>query len=277
MLHGGDLLILRDQVERSRMKREVARALMGTASLLVANSTYTAALCRSVLEQLQLEEKERSIHTVPLGADPTRFRPGLDQSAVRARYNLDARRWLLSVARLTPHKGIDAAIRIVAELKSMYPDVGYLVVGSGEQLPMLAELCRRLRVDDRVRFLTDVSDEDLPAIYNCAEVYVGLSRLMPHRVEGFGISLVEASASAVPVVATKTGGIADAVRHEETGVLIDPDEPRELMAALRRLLDDRELALRLGSQGRRAVETYYNWGRVAGDLARLGNEAGDSR
>lgn len=277
MLHGGDLLILRDQVRRSVRKREVVRALVGKSSRLVTNSRYTAELCRSVLEQLHLGDQERCIHTVPLGADPVRFRPGLDWSEVGARYNLEPRRWLLSVARLTRHKGIDAAIRMVAELKSRYPDLGYLVVGSGDQLSSLVELCRKLRVDDRVRFLTGVPDEDLPAIYNCAEVYVGLSRLMEHRVEGFGISLVEASASAVPVVATRTGGIADAVRHEETGILIDADEPDQLMTALRRLLDDRDLALRLGAQGRSAVESYYNWGRVAADLAHLGHEAGVSR
>jgi phosphatidyl-myo-inositol dimannoside synthase len=277
ILHGGDLLILRDQVRRSRVKRELARTLLGTASLLVTNSTYTAALCRSVLEQLQLEQQERRIHTVPLGADPHRFRPRLDQSPVRGRYNLDDRRWLLSVARLTAHKGIDAAIRALARLRSTYPDLGYLVVGSGEQRHTLEELCRKLRVDGRVRFLTDVSDEDLPAIYNCAEVYLGLSRVMEHRVEGFGISLVEASASAIPVVATRTGGIPDAVRHEETGLLIDADEPDQLTAAVSRLLDDHAFATRLGSEGRRAVESYYNWDRVAADLAQLGHDAAGSR
>jgi phosphatidylinositol alpha-1,6-mannosyltransferase len=277
MLHGGDLLILREQVRRSRIKRELARTLLGSASLLVANSKYTARLCLSVLGQLQLLERERCIHTVPLGADPLKFRPGVDPSAVRGRYNLDNRRWLLSVARLTPHKGIDAAIRIVAELGRIYPDLGYLVVGSGEELRPLEELCRKLKVDDRVRFLTTVPDSDLPALYNCADVYVGLSRLMQHRVEGFGISLVEASACGLPVVATRTGGIPDAVRHEETGLLIDADEPEQLMAALRRLLDDRDLALRLGTAGRRAVEAYYNWRRVAGDLAQLGDQAGGFR
>ncbi|HYF39133.1 MAG TPA: glycosyltransferase family 4 protein [Gemmatimonadales bacterium] len=277
MLHGGDLLILQGQIQRSRLKREVARVLLGSASLLVTNSRYTASLCRSILEQLQLSEQEWRIHTVPLGADPLRFRPGQDLSEVRARYNLDSRRWLLSVARLTPHKGIDAAIRAVAELRTKYPDIGYLVVGSGEQLASLKELSSRLNVEDRIYFLTGVPDEDLPALYNCAAVYVGLSRVMEERVEGFGISLVEASASALPVIATRTGGIPDAVRHEDTGLLIAPDEPEELMTALCRVLDDKDLAARLGARGRHAVETYFNWSRVADDLARLGREAGASR
>jgi phosphatidylinositol alpha-1,6-mannosyltransferase len=255
------------------MKRAVARALLGAASLLVTNSSYTAGLCRTILEQLQLRERERFIHTVPLGADPSRFRPGLDQAGVRTRYKLEGRRWLLSVARLTPHKGIDAGIQMVAELRSTYPDLGYLVIGAGEQLPALEELTRKLGVDDRVRFLTGVPDADLPGLYNCGELYVGLSRLMHQRVEGFGISLVEASASGLPVVATRTGGIADAVRHEETGLLIDADEPDQLKAALRRVLDDHDLALRLGSAGRRAVESYYNWRRVAADLADLGRQS----
>jgi phosphatidylinositol alpha-1,6-mannosyltransferase len=274
LLHGGDLLILRDQIRRSIMKRETARALLGAASLLVTNSKWTADLCRTVLDELQIGQNQRRIRTVHLGADPLVFRPGLDQSPVRARYHLQGRRWLLSVARLTPHKGIDTGIKLLAQLGSTYPDVGYLIVGSGNQLPHLEELSRKLGVSDRVRFLNGVADRDLPALYNCAEVYLGLSRMMDQRVEGFGIALVEASASGIPVLATRTGGIEDAVRHEETGLLVDADRPDQLMTALRRLLNDRGLAAGLGAAGRRAVETYYNWKRVAADLTRLGVEAG---
>jgi phosphatidylinositol alpha-1,6-mannosyltransferase len=271
LLHGGDLLILREQVRRSLVKRETARALLASASVLVTNSAWTAALCREVLDVLRIGELARLIRTVHLGADPLMFQPGLDQSLVRDRYHLQGRRWLLSVARLTRHKGIDTGIKVLAEIGSIYPDLGYVVVGSGDELAALEDLSRRLGVGDRVRFLTGVPDRDLPALYNCAEVYLGLSRLMRQRVEGF-----EASASGVPVVATRTGGIVDAVRHEETGLLIPADQPDQIVAALRRLLDDPALAARLGAAGRRAVETYYNWGRVAADLAELGSEAGGS-
>lgn len=276
MLHGGDLLIVRDQARRSRMKRETARELLQAASVLVTNSGWTAGLCRSVLEELQVDGRRSSIHVVPLGADPRVFHPRVDRSEVGTRYRLGGRRWLLSVARLTAHKGIDAGIRALAALQSSYPDLGYLVVGSGDYLSTLEDLSRKLGVSDRVRFLTSVPDRELPAIYASAEVYIGLSRLMDQRVEGFGISLVEASASGVPVLAARTGGIPDAVRHDETGLLVDAERDDQAVAAVRRLLDDRDLSARLGAAGRRAVETYYNWDRVAADLMRLGGEARSS-
>jgi phosphatidyl-myo-inositol dimannoside synthase len=274
LLHGGDLLILRQQVRRSRLKRSTARALLQSASVLVTNSKWTGDLCRSLLEELGIPNQPDRIQTVPLGTDPVRFRPGLDQSEVRSRYGLDGRRWLLSVARLTQHKGIDTGLRVLAQLGQRYPNLAYAVVGSGDELSNLKNLALTLGVADRVRFLTDVPDRDLPALYNCAEIYLGLSRLMQQRVEGFGISLVEAGACGIPVVAGRTGGIPEAVRDCETGLLVDAEQPGDVSRALGTLLDDRALGARLGEEGRRAVETYYNWDRVAADIGRIGHELG---
>jgi phosphatidylinositol alpha-1,6-mannosyltransferase len=276
MLHGGDLLILQDQVQRSLLKRRTAQALLGSASVLVTNSRWTGELCRSVLEHLGIEASPEQVRTVPLGADPEVFRPGVDPAEVRDRYGLDRRRWLLSVARLTRHKGIDTALRVLAALGQDYPDLAYAVVGSGEGLRELETLAHQLRVNDRVRFLTDVPDRDLPGLYNCAEIYLGLSRLMDQRVEGFGISLVEAGACGVPVIAGRTGGIPEAVRENETGLLVNPEQPEEVSGALRSLLENPVRAKTMGLAGRRAVETYYNWNRVAADVARIGHELGQS-
>jgi glycosyltransferase involved in cell wall biosynthesis len=64
------------------------------------------------------------------------------------------------------------------------------------------------------------------------------------------------------------------VRDGETGLLVDAERVEAVVQAVGRLLDDRELRARLGAAGRRSVETYYNWDRVAGDLARIGREFG---
>jgi phosphatidyl-myo-inositol dimannoside synthase len=272
LLHGGDLLILQHQVHQSLFKRRTARALLSSAAVLVANSQWTRECCLTLLSELEIEPAERQVQVVPLGADHVFFRPGVDTAAVRERYQLGEGRWLLSVARLSRHKGIDTALKALSLLRDQYPDLRYAVVGSGEELESLADQARLLGVGDRVRFLTEVPDRDLPAIYNCAEVYLGVSRLMEQRVEGFGISIVEASACGIPVVAGRSGGIPEAVRDGKTGLLVDAERADAVSDALRVLLGDPALRARLGGAGRRAVETYYNWDRVAADLARIGRE-----
>lgn len=274
LFYGTDLLLLQRRIRRSAVKRQTVRALIGSAAVLVAISHWTRDLCLTVLDELGLGDREVDLRIVPLGTDPVRFRPGIDPATVRSRYDLDERRWLLSVARLTPHKGIDTGLRVLSRLRERYPDLGYAVVGSGEQLSTLKGMAERLGVADRVRFLTSLPDSDLPAVYNCAEIYLGLSRLTDQAAEGFGISLVEASASEVPVLAGHSGGIPEAVRDGETGFLVDAENPEEVCRALISLLDDRPLAQRLGGGGRRAVESYYNWDRVTADLASIGHELG---
>jgi phosphatidylinositol alpha-1,6-mannosyltransferase len=223
-----------------------------------------------------LNGKNLDVRLLPLGTDPEHFRPRVDPSSVRARYGLVEGRWLLTVARLAAHKGIDTVLHVLAALREQHPDLRYLVVGRGDRLRHLEGLARDLGVADRVRFLTDVPDSDLPALYNTAEIYLGLSRSAGLMMEGFGISLSEASASGIPVVAGSGGGIPDAVRDGETGLLVDAEGPDAAIAAVRLLLGDRELARRLGAEGRRAVETYYNWQRVTTELAGIGHELGKS-
>ena len=277
LLHGGDLLILQHQVHRSALKRRTARALLTSASVLVANSQWTRDRCVHLLGELDVEPTAEQIRVVPLGADHEFFRPGLDVSAVRRRYGLEEGRWLLSVARLTRHKGIDTALQALHALCREYPDLRYAVVGTGEERGALEEMARELGLADRVRFLAGVPDRDLPALYNLAEIYLGVSRLMEQRVEGFGISLAEASACGVPVVAGRSGGIPEAVRDGETGLLVEAEDPVAVAAALRRLLGDPVLRRRLGEGGRRAVEERYNWNRVTADLARIGHEVRAAR
>jgi phosphatidylinositol alpha-1,6-mannosyltransferase len=273
-VYGTDLLLLRDRIRHSAIKRIGARTLIGSASVLVAISRWTRAEAVSLLEELGLNGGVE-VRLLPLGTDPEHFRPLVDPSSVRARYGLAEGRWLLTVARLAGHKGIDTVLHVLAALREQHPDLRYLVVGRGDQLAQLQGLARDLGVADRVRFLTDVPDSDLPALYNTAEIYLGLSRPAGLMMEGFGISLSEASASGIPVVAGSGGGIPDAVRDGETGLLVDADGPEAAIGAVGLLLRDRELARRLGAEGRRAVETYYNWQRVATELAGIGHELGE--
>jgi len=267
--YGADLLSEQHKVRHSRLKRRTARVIMGGAAVLMTISAWTRDLALSLLGDLGLDGHGRRVRVVHLGTDPTLFRPGVDVTAVRERFALPDRggRWLVTVARLQEHKGMDTVIRALPAILAGAPDVRYAVAGTGPDRERLEQLAQELGVGDRVRFLGGVGDQDLPAFYNLASVYVGASRRAGRLgVEGFGISLVEASACGLPVVAGNSGGIPDAVRDGETGFLVPPEDPAALAGAISRLLADTELARRVGAAGRRAVETYYNWDRVVRDL-----------
>ena len=267
--YGTELLLLDAKIDRSAFKRWSARQLLGNAAVVVAISEWTASLARNVLQRLGCDTLARSVQVVPLGTTPSHFRPGVDPRAVRARYGLDGDRWLLTVARLEWHKGIDTVIKALPAVRAAHPGTRYAVAGVGDRGPHLEQLARDLGLGDAVRFLGAVPDADLPGLYNAADLYVGASRRHDLLAEGFGISLVEASACGLAVVGGRSGGVPDAVREGETGILVDPDDPAAVAAGINRLLADAPLRQQLGAAGRRAVETFYNWDRVAADLIRI--------
>jgi len=272
LVHGGDLLGLQHKIHQSRVKRSTARSLLASAAVIIANSRWTRDLCHVVLGELGLDGHEGRVRIVPLGTDPDQFQPRPASERVRQRYGFGEGRWLLTVARLVPHKGVDVTLHALASLVADHPDLHYAVVGRGDHQASLEALAAELGLAQRVRFLTDVTDADLPAVYNAASLYVGVSRQAGLDVEGFGIALLEASASGLAVVAGRSGGIPDAVRDGETGVLVDAENHRAVAAAIRALLADPEGAARLGAQGRRAVMEYYNWDRVVADFAAIARE-----
>ena len=273
IFHGGDLLTLQLNYRASRFKRFAARTLLGSAAVLVTNSLWTQRLVQDVLRELRLPYDASRLRVVPLGTDPVMFRPGIDPTPVMHHYGLPSGRWLLTVARLVPHKGIDTTIRALALLRRAFPELRYAVVGTGSQQSLLRALARECGVADAVWFLSEVSDVELPALYNLAEIYVGVSRQTARAVEGFGISLLEASACAKPVVAGRSGGIPDAVREAETGLLVEPESPEAVARALRDLLKAPNRGRALGEAGRRAVETFFNWDRVTADLRSISQAA----
>lgn len=277
IVHGGDLLALRINYVDSRIKRAAARALLGTAEVLVAGSRWTHDLACDVLRELGLPERTGRVRVVPLGTDPLIFHPGLDPRSFAEANRLPTGRWLLTVARLVPHKGIDTTIRALGLLAPRFPDLRYAVVGRGGERGALAELAREEGVEDRVHFLTNITDEHLPLAYALATIYVGVSRQTPKDVEGFGISLLEAQASGKPVVAGRSGGMPDAVHDGETGVLADPEDSGSVAAAIAEFLAQPARAERFGKAGREAVERFFNWPRVVADLRAISAEARSAR
>ncbi|HMA38539.1 MAG TPA: glycosyltransferase family 4 protein [Gemmatimonadales bacterium] len=272
VVHGTELLLLDHKIRANRFKRWTAGGLVAGATVLAANSSWTAAVARRLYDLLGRPDLAARVQVVPLGTEPTQFQPGLDTRPIREKYGLDGGPWLLTVARLEWHKGIDTVLRALPAVRAAHPGVRYAVAGVGPRGPELERIAGEMGIRHAVEFLGFVPDDELPALYNAADLYVGVSRYHDLLVEGFGISLVEASASGVAVVGGRSGGVPDAVRDGETGILVEPEDPAAVAAGINRLLGDDALRKRMGAAGRRAVETYYNWDRVCRDLMRIDRE-----
>jgi phosphatidylinositol alpha-1,6-mannosyltransferase len=269
LVHGGDLLKELHAIHHKPLTRKSGRALLRSAAAVVANSQWTREQAQKVLRELGLDPQAERVKVVPLGTDPDLFHPGIDAREVRERYRLNGGRWALTVARLESYKGIDMALRAVARVRKEGIDLHYAVIGAGKR-NAFRKLADDLKIADAVRFVGPVPDADLPALYNAAEVYIGVSRQAEGtRIEGFGVALAEASACGLPVIAGRSGGLAEAVQDGETGLVVDPDDPEAIVQAMGRVLGDQLLARRLGQGARKSVETYYNWERVIRDLREI--------
>ena len=222
-------------------------------------SAYTGGLLRDV------GVDAGRITVVNNGTDPAWFAP-IDPAALRDRLGLNGKTVLLTVCRLVARKGVDSTIRALPGILREVPNVMYLVVGDGPDLGRLEALALSLGVEQHVRFLAGVDYTAIVHYYNVADVVTMPCRGEPPEVEGFGIVFLEANACEKPVIGTYSGGIPDAVRHEETGLLVEPGDVEGLTASILRLLTDTDLARRLGRQGRERVVKESNWDAVAGRI-----------
>ena len=205
----------------------------------------------------------RPLTIIPSAVDLDRFRPGLDATALRGDLRLEGKRVMVFTGRLVPHKGVDVMLRALPLLPS---DVVLVVIGAGPRLPSLIGQARRLGVAARVRFCPFVSDEDLPRYLALGDVFAFTSQ---NRLEGFGLVVAEAMAAGLPVVIADMPGVREVIEPGKEGLLIEPLIAADLAEKVRALLDDPELARRMGAAGRRRAEERYGLATVARELLSL--------
>ena len=202
----------------------------------------------------------RPIEIIPSAVDIQRFRPDLDGAIIRNRLGLNGQRVLAFTGRLVPHKGVDVILRALRELP---PDVSLILVGHGPRLTDLQSLARRLGVDTRVRFCTNVQDDELPLYLRAADLFVFPSQ---NRLEGFGLVVAEAMASGLPVVIADMPGVREVIEPGREGLLVEPLIERDLVARIQELLDDPARRATMGQAARKRAEARYSLEIVARQL-----------
>ncbi len=240
-------------------------ALIGAARVLAA-SRFTGDLVRRVGVCAD------RIVTLNPGCDVEFFRPSPADPALKKKLlgHRAADRVIMTVGGLVPRKGYDTVIRALPRVLRKCPNLTYLIVTSDWRNydTELDGLARALGVRDRVVFAYDVPTAELPRVYALSDIFVMPSRADEAAcdVEGFGIVFIEANACGKPVIGGRSGGIPDAVADGKTGFLVDPQNPEELASAIVGLLENAELARRMGEQGRSRAIAEFRWSIVAEKL-----------
>lgn len=191
---------------------------------------------------------------IPSGVDTEIFRPRPDtRDATRARLGLPSGPPIIgTVGRLEVRKGTDVLLEAAAALrKKGLPEVRVVVVGDGPLRDELPALAARLGLADQVFMLGDRSD--VHEVLGALDLFV-----LPSRTEGMSNALLEAMATALPVVATAVGGNPEVVAAETTGVLVPPDNSTAMAEAIARLLASPDAAARLGVAARAHVVDRYS-------------------
>lgn len=217
------------------------RAVLAAADEVIAITRFHAERTRPLLAAAQ------RLSVVPWGVDTARFRPRAGAAGGAPVIGF-AKHYL-------PKYGPEVLLRAMAVVRGRRPDARLVMVGHGDPAPYRREAAA-LGLGGAVELRGPVAHEDVPELMRGFDVFC-----MPsvYDSETFGVAAVEAAASAVPVVATRVGGVPEAVEHGVTGLLVEPRDADGLAAALLALLDDPRRARRMGEAGRAFVRARYEW------------------
>lgn len=179
-----------------------------------------------------------------------------DRNIARKKYGIEGK-YILFVGRISRQKGITYLIDAVKYLPKDIKVV--LCASSPDTQEVLEEVEQKVKLYDNIIWINKmVEKEEIIELYSNAEVFV-----CPSIYEPFGIINLEAMACKTPVVASATGGIKEVVVHEETGFLVEPGNSEELAKYINILLNNKDLAVKFGENGRKRVEEMFSWESIA--------------
>jgi len=257
---------------RLKLFTSIMKIFLESSSKIIANSNFTKN------EYIEFGINPEKIKIITPGVDIGRFYPQKKDEHLLEKFNLRDKKILLTVGRLDERKGHDKVIEALSKLKSKYPDLTYLIVGSGREEKRLQNIVKNYALEDYVVFVGYVPDEELPRYYNLCDIFILLNRqteankLLKGDYEGFGIVFIEASACGKPIIAGNFGGVYDAVENGKTGLVIDPVNIEEIIKSIEYFLSNPENSFKFGNRGLNRVRQSFTWDKKAREIITIENE-----
>lgn len=227
--------------------------ILSYADVIISPSEYY------INESRVLSKYRDKIVVIPNGINIDEFNINHSKEECRAKLDLSPDdKIILFLGTLSPQKGPDILLKAMPKIIKEVPETGLVFVGSGTMREELERLCKRLGIEKNVTFVGFVGDTFKKAIYyKSSDVLV-----LPSFSECFPIVNLEAMACGIPIVASKIGGISDAVKDGENGLLVPSRDSNTLAEAIIYLLENKDVREKMGKNGRKKIEDY-SWKRIA--------------
>jgi phosphatidyl-myo-inositol dimannoside synthase len=259
LLHGMDFTL----ATISKKKKSITEKILLSAETIICSNSYTANSVK--------------VFNHSLAPKMAMINPGIESSFIRnservlelrQKYNLDNQTVLLGLGRLVKRKGVDKVIESMPLILKSAPDTVYAIAGAGPDADSFKKIADALpeEIKKKIIFLGQISNEDQWAWLELCDIFIMASRNIAGDYEGFGQVYLEANLAAKPVVAGDSGGVRDAVINNINGLLVDPEKPEEIAAAVVKLIKDPILRQELGEQGKRRVVENFNSRKLVAKL-----------
>src|SRR6266571_3221806 len=239
--------------EYRRKVRDIERLLVEQSDGIICCSNYMLDHIRD-----ELGADNAKIRVIPNGVEISRFKDGEPQHLLPIEATSENRKVILYVGRIVREKGIFTLLDAFEELRKRDKNVSLVFVGEG---PLKENLAREIlwrKLSDRVKLAGFVDEQKLVSIYNSSDVFV-----LPSHYEPFGMVVLEAMASRVPVVVSDIGGLSEIVEDGITGVKVPVSDSRALAEGIIRVLENRELSAQLKENAHRMIQERYRWDMIA--------------
>lgn len=243
-------------------------------NLLHADKLASTSLCMAEQTKSLTPSTNLDLTITPFGVD-TAYYESLTTSLTE-RTN-DSSIIIGTVKTLAPKYGIDTLIKafnhLYRDLLKTDPNTAHKlslrIVGSGPQKEELKSLVDELDISNLVNFVGRVDSKDVPLELEKLDIYVALSRL---DSESFGVAIIEAGAAGRPVVVSDAGGLPEVVMDGETGIVVPRENPQRAAEAMKKLVLDRELRIKMGRSAKSHVSTHYDWSKCIDIMINLYKE-----
>ncbi len=239
-----------------RFKRNRIRQSYKNVYKIIANSSYTKDLM-----QASLKIDTDIIKIVHPGIDVYRdFISEVDKKNVNEIIS-DHYPIITTLARIEKRKGHELVINSLSKIINKFPNLLYLIAGEGPYMSEIKRLVKRLKLERNIKFLGWITEPEKSLILKKSDLFIMTPTIVGESVEGFGMAFIDASFHKVASIGSDSGGIADAILDNETGMICEAGNQKMITEKILLLLENKKRRIELGYNGYKRAIKNFTWSK----------------